>query len=248
RPEVDPPPHPRFPHPCSPPYASSRPTGRHCMARTRNFRHTPGVSCPKAFSSFIAEFSAAQLASATSTPAFDQPLLILVRPVFGPQPQGSLLAVPMVSLFDIAVDAANDLWVPACDLGNDVPDMFDSVFEFRANTISSAPAVPISPPDPSVMAKFIVPPPDVTLGTVNIQVGTNTTIASMDCPFTATFDSQKNLWYGNGGSALKTAFVSPPAMQDWSRPGSIIEFPQPLPTANGTPTPGSVVALTTEPG
>jgi len=67
----------------------------------------------------------------------------------------------------------------------------------------------------------------------------------MDCPFTATFDSKEDLWYANGGSALKTAFGG---TQDWSRPGSIIEFPQALPTANGTPTPEGVIALTTEPG
>jgi hypothetical protein len=200
----------------------------------------------KPFSSFIAEFSAAQLASATSTPpTIDQPALILVSPVFGPQQSAQLTA--MVSLFDIAIDSANNLWVPACDLGNDEPDAFDNVFAFDANTISSAPpaSTPGARPTPGLLVttKFIVPPPDITLSSVNIQIGQNT-IASMDCPFTATFDSQKNLWYGNGGSALKTAFGG---TQDWSRPGSLIKFPQPLPTANGIPTPGSVVALNTEP-
>ena len=206
-----------------------------------------GVNPQKPFSSFIAEFSAAQLAGATPAPIVDQPALILVSPVFGPQQSSSLAAPAMVSLFDIAIDSANDLWVPACDLGNDVPDQFDNLFAFLANTISSAPAAPTpgSLPTPApVTTKFIIPPPDITINSVNIQIGTNT-LASMDCPFTATFDSQKNLWYGNGGSALKTAFGG---TQDWSRPGSIIKFPQPLPTANGAPTPGSVVALTTEPG
>src|SRR5215469_4956937 len=207
-----------------------------------------GVNPQKPFSSFIAEFSAAQLASATPAPIVDQPALILVSPVFGPQQSSSLAAPAMVSLFDIAIDSANDLWVPACDLGNDVPDQFDNLFAFLANTRSSAPAAPTpgSLPTPApVTTKFIIPPPDITISSVNIQIGVNT-IASMDCPFTAAFDSQKNLWYANGGSALKTAFTGGP--QDWSRPGSVIEFPQPLPTANGTPTPGSVVALTTEPG
>jgi hypothetical protein len=198
----------------------------------------PGIACAKAMSSFIAEFSAAQLASATSAPTAVLPALILVSPVFGPQQSGPSIAV--VSLFDIGIDSANNLWVPACDLGNDAPDQFDNLFSFQANTISSAPAVPTTPP---VTTKFIEPMPDVTLSSVNIQIGANT-IASMDCPFTATFDSQKNLWYGNGGSALKTAFGG---TQDWSRPGSIIKFPQPLPTANGAPTPGSVVALNSEP-
>jgi hypothetical protein len=209
-----------------------------------------GVNPEKPFSSFIAKFSKAQLASATSAPPTTvppvQPELILVSPVFGPQPSGQ--PTPMVSLFDIGIDSANNLWVPACDLGNPEPDAFDNVFAFDANTISSAPtAGPTlgSLPTPgAVTAKFIVPPPDITLSSVNIQIGTNT-IASMDCPFTATFDSQKNLWYANGGSALKTAFPGPP---DFSRPGSIIQFPEPLPTANGAPTPGSVVALNTDPG
>jgi hypothetical protein len=207
----------------------------------------PGTgACPdpqKPFSSFIAEFSAAQLAGATSAPTAVQPALILVSPVFGPQQSDKFI----VSLFDIGIDSTNDLWVPACDLGNDEPDAFDNVFAFDANTISSAPPAPTPGTRPTpgpLTAKFIVPPPDVTLSSVNIQIGANT-IASMDCPFTATFDSQKNLWYGNGGSALKTAFG---ATKDWSRPGSIIQFPQPLPTANGAPTPGSVVALTSEPG
>jgi hypothetical protein len=206
-----------------------------------------GVNPEKPFSSFIAEFSVAQLASAPSaTPTTVQPALILVSPVFGPQPSGQ--PTPMVSLFDIGIDSANNLWVPACDLGNPEPDAFDNVFAFDANTISSAPTAgptPGSLPTPgAVTAKFIVPLPDTTLSSVNIKIGANT-IASMDCPFTATFDSQKNLWYGNGGSALKTAFSS--GTQDWSRPGSLIKFPQPLPTANGAPTPGSVVALNSEP-
>jgi hypothetical protein len=204
-----------------------------------------GVNPEKPFSSFIAEFSVVQLASAPSaTPTTVQPALILVSPVFGPQPSGQ--PTPMVSLFDIGIDSANNLWVPACDLGNPEPDAFDNVFAFDANTISSAPTAgptPGSLPTPgAVTAKFIVPPPDITLSSVNIQIGTTNTIASMDCPFTATFDSKKNLWYANGGSALKTGF------QDFSRPGSIIEFPQPLPTANGAPTPGSLVALATDPG
>jgi hypothetical protein len=206
-----------------------------------------GMEATQATSSFIAEFSSAQLANAPSaTPTAVQPTLILVSPVFGPQQSSSLPAPAMVSLFDIGIDSANNLWVPACDLGNDVADQFDNVFAFDANTISSAPPAPtpgtLPPPGP-VMARFIEPPPDVTLGSVNIQISANT-IASMDCPFTATFDSQKNLWYGNGGSALKSASAP---MQDWSRPGSIIKFLQPLPTANGAPTPGSVVALNTEP-
>jgi hypothetical protein len=207
----------------------------------------PGMAaCPdpqKPFSSFIAEFSAAQLAGATPAPTAVEPALILVSPVFGPQQSDKFI----VSLFDIGIDSTNDLWVPACDLGNDEPDAFDNVFAFDANTISAAPPAPTPGTRPTpgpLTAKFIVPPPDVTLSSVNVQIGTNT-IASMDCPFTATFDSQKNLWYGNGGSALKTAFGG---TKDWSRPGSIIQFPQPLPTANGAPTPGSVVALTSEPG
>jgi hypothetical protein len=197
----------------------------------------------KPFSSFIAEFSAAQLAGATSAPTAVEPAMILVSPVFGPQESDKFI----VSLFDIGIDSTNNLWVPACDLGNDEPDAFDNVFAFDANTISSAPPAPTPGSRPTLgplTTKFIVPPPDVTLSSVNIQIGANT-IASMDCPFTATFDSQKNLWYGNGGSALKTAFGG---TKDWSRPGSIVQFPQPLPTANGAPTPGSVVALNSEPG
>ena len=198
----------------------------------------------KPFSSFIAEFSHAQLSSASSTlPTIVQPALILVSPVFGPQQSDKFI----VSLFDMGIDPENNLWVPACDLQNDEPDAFDNVFVFDAHTVTSAlPAsTPGSRPTPGpVTTKFIVPPPDITLSSVSIQIGTKT-IETMDCPFTATFDSQKNLWYGNGGSGLKTAFGG---TKDWSRPGSLIEFPQPLPTANGAPAPGSVVALNSAPG
>jgi hypothetical protein len=203
----------------------------------------PCADPQKPFSSFISEFSSAQLASATSVPPTTvQPVLILVSPVFGPQQSDQFI----VSLFDIGIDSANNLWVPACDLGNAEPDAFDSLFGFKSTTISSAPAAPTPGTRPTpfpVTTKFIIPPPDTTLGSVNIQIGVNT-IASMDCPFTATFDSKKNLWYANGGSALKTAFGG---MKDWSRPGSIMEFAQPLPSANGAPTPSSVVALNSQP-
>jgi hypothetical protein len=198
----------------------------------------------KPFTSFIAEFSRAQLSSASSTlPTIVQPALILVSPVFGPQQSDKFI----VSLFDMGLDSEDNLWVPACDLQNDEPDAFDNVFAFDSNTISSAPpaSTPGSRPTPAaVTTKFIVPLPDITLSSVSIQIGTET-IESMDCPFTATFDPQKNLWYGNGGSALKTAFGG---TKDWSRPGSLIEFPQPLPTANGAPAPRSVVALNGAPG